>query len=71
LRIEGFSPLRAKFIIAFSLQKIKRAARLRARRARVLRGICGFARFGGKKKPIAKAIGLLAPPMGIEPMILP
>ena len=24
-----------------------------------------------KKKPIAKAIGLLAPPMGIEPMILP
>ena len=24
-----------------------------------------------KKEPIAKAIGSLAPPMGIEPMILP
>lgn len=27
--------------------------------ARVLCAICGFARFGGKKKPIAEAIGLL------------
>jgi hypothetical protein len=51
----------ANFIILVFMQKSNRA----------IFDLPVIAFIRQKKKPIAKAISFLAPPMGIEPMILP